>query len=65
MDSNKLTMRALRTNAGVSSTEAAEALKVSRNTLLKWERGETYPNALQLFQMAALYKCTVDSFLIQ
>lgn len=61
----KFTMRALRTNAGLTAEQAAKALGVSRVTLWKWETNRSYPNTKQLAQMASLYGVPIDSFRIQ
>ena len=35
----RIGIRAARVNAGLTQEEAAKRLKISRNTLLDWERG--------------------------
>lgn len=61
----KMTMRALRVNAGLTQGQVSAELGVSLKTLVNWEQGKTYPNVLQLAKMAALYKCSLDDFLIE
>ena len=43
-------------------TQAALAatMKVSPQAVGKWERGEGYPNASQLPELAAALHCTID-----
>ena len=60
----KMTMKALRINAGLTQREAAKAINVTTGTLCRWERGRTAPPIDKVIQLAALYRCTVDEFLM-
>ena len=40
-----ITLKAARINAGLTQTEAAKVLDISKDTLSKWERGITFPSA--------------------
>lgn len=53
---SKLTLRAIRVNQGLSLEEASIKLGVSKDTLSNWERGITYPNALQIERIIEVYK---------
>lgn len=59
---DKLSMKALRINAGLNQKDVAKALKVTPATICRWERGETSPTFEKLTQLAALYKCDVGDF---
>ena len=39
----KISMRAARINAGKTQEEVATALKVSKKTIISWEKGKTSP----------------------
>lgn len=52
--------RRAREGAQIGAERAAAALGVSVTTLLKWERGETQPNARHLRDMARLYRASAD-----
>ena len=41
MDNNKLTMKALRVNANLTQQELADAMGVSRASVIAWETGKT------------------------
>ena len=41
----KLTLKAWRTNAGMTQPALAEAIGVSKDTICRWERGDTQPRA--------------------
>ena len=61
----QISLKALRVNAGLTQTDAAKVLGVSRMTLSRWESGETYPRADNILKLAALYKCEPADFLIK
>ena len=35
---------------------------VSRNTYMKWENYESFPDAMQLIMLANLFECSMDAF---
>lgn len=45
---------------GLSQEAAAEALGISRQTISKWENGETLPDIQQARALATLYGVTLD-----
>lgn len=51
----KITLKAARTNAGLSQREAAKILNVSNKTLCNWEKGRTYPKQNKIEEMCQLY----------
>ncbi|PJO39847.1 helix-turn-helix domain-containing protein [Delftia acidovorans] len=56
-DSKKLfgqRLKAARTKVTLSQDDLAEALQVTRQTISKWERGESSPTAQQLAGLAAM-----------
>lgn len=53
-------MGAARRAAGRTQEETAEALGVSRQTISKWETGETLPDIVQCQKLAALYGTDLD-----
>lgn len=50
-----ISLKAARVNAGFTQKEAAKRLKISETTLLKYERGETYPTVPVIKRIEALY----------
>lgn len=52
----KLTLRQLRRLNEISQKKAAELLGVSTDSIVRWERGETHPNALQIAEICRVYK---------
>ena len=49
----------LRYKAGFSQEKLAEKLSVSRQTISKWENGETYPSTEHIFMLAEALGCSL------
>lgn len=58
-----MTLKAARVNAGFKQKETAQRLNVSRETIGKWERGETMPNVKQAEKMCDIYHCSIDEII--
>lgn len=56
----KMTLAALRVNAGHTQKEAASKLGVSNKTLGSWENGDSFPNAQQIEKICELYGVPYD-----
>ncbi len=50
----------LRKEKGLSQEQLAEKLDVSRQSVYKWESGQSYPELEKLQQMSQLFNCTID-----
>ena len=59
----KITLSAARVNAGYSQKKAAELLGISNSTLCSWEKGESYPNAIQIKAICELYNVAYDNLI--
>lgn len=57
------TIRARRTEAGLTQAELAERLNVSAQSVSHWERGETLPDIATLPDLACILNCPVDVLL--
>ena len=55
MEDVKMTLRALRVNAGLTQEEAAKRLGISEETLANWERGRTFPDVRGVQRIESLY----------
>lgn len=53
----------LRKRRNLSQEKLAEELKVSRQAVAKWEKGETYPDIKNLVQLSNLFNITLDRLL--
>ena len=52
-----------RKQSGLSQEAVAEKLGVSRQTISKWETGETLPDIRQSKRLALLYHMTLDELI--
>lgn len=52
-----------RKKCGFSQEEVAEKLGVSRQTISKWETGETLPDIRQAKRLSGLYRLTLDELI--
>ena len=59
----KQTIRSIRTERGISQETLAELLEVSRQTISKWEIGDTIPDIRQAKRLAGLYRLTLDELI--
>lgn len=57
---SKISLKAARVNANLSQKAAAKALGVSNQTLCKWEKGKTFPDAQQVDALCKLYGVSYD-----
>jgi len=56
-------IRRLRTQAGLSQEELAQALHISPQSVSKWERGEGYPDITALPGLARFFRVTLDELM--
>ncbi|GKV66734.1 MULTISPECIES: helix-turn-helix transcriptional regulator [unclassified Sporosarcina] len=60
----KLSLEALRVNAGMTQQDVADRLGVSRSTVIKWEGGIVEPKELVIYALAKLYEVEIDTIRI-
>lgn len=51
----RITLKAARTNAGLTQEQAAEKIGVSQVSILKWEKGLVYPRMAHFFKACNVY----------
>ena len=56
-------IRNARNEAGYTQEHAAEALKVSRQTISNWENEKSYPDIVSVIRMSDLYNVSLDHLL--
>ena len=54
-------LKKLRKSAGISQEELAEKVKVSRQSVSKWETGEAYPEMNNILQLCKIFGCNINS----
>lgn len=56
-------LKEARMAAGLTQEQAAENLKVSRQTMSNWENNRSYPDILNVLAMSDLYHASLDRLL--
>lgn len=56
----KLSLEALRVNAGMTQQDVADRLGVTRHTVMSWEKGEVHPKGLVIYALSKLYNVEID-----
>ena len=59
----KVSLKAARINAELTRPQAAKALGVSLGTVLNWEIGKTYPDALWIKELQRVYGVSYDDLI--
>lgn len=64
---DKLTLKAIRVNLGLSLDEASTRIGVSKDTLSNYERGYTYPDVPIIKRIEDVYNISYDkiNFLVE
>lgn len=57
----RISLEAARVNAKMNQAQAAQALGVSVATIVKWEKGITFPSVDKAFELSSLYSIPVDN----
>ena len=61
MEKLKITLAAARVNARLTQTDVAKRMKVSKQTIVNWERGKITPKQEQLFMLSDIYKIPMEN----
>ena len=56
----KITLKAARVNAELTLEQASKLLNVSKNTLIKWEKGLSFPTWDKVQMIGEIYRFPVD-----
>lgn len=57
---NKVSLKTARILRGLTTSEAAERLGVTRQTLTSWEKGQTLPNVFHINRVEKVYGLKFD-----
>lgn len=60
VSSFQISLTAARVNAEMTQQDVAKALKVSKQTIVNWEKGKTEPKMQQSRALSNLYKIPLD-----
>lgn len=58
----RISIKAARVNAGLTQREVAKTLGVSRETIINWEKGKTFPKSNQKKKLSELFNLSEDLF---
>lgn len=64
MDHLQISLAAARVNANMTQEDVAKEMKISKQTLLNWEKGKVIPKPAQLEMMCRLYSISVDNIFL-
>lgn len=53
-------LQLLRTNMRLSQEELADKLDISRQSITKWENGQSFPDIQNLIQLSEIFKVSID-----
>lgn len=56
----QISLAAARVNAGLTQEEVARAMKVGKQTIVSWEKGNSEPKMSQSRQLSELYHMPLD-----
>ncbi len=59
----QMSLKAARINAGLTQKTAAERLKVSEDTVSNWERGKSFPDAMNIKSIEDVYNVRYDQLI--
>ncbi|MCB6500243.1 helix-turn-helix transcriptional regulator [Colidextribacter sp. 210702-DFI.3.9] len=59
----QITLRAARANVAMTQREVAKQLGVTVDTVGNWERGKSFPDALQIRQIENIYHVKYDDII--
>ena len=59
----QITLKAARMNASLTQRIAAKKLGVAEKTLGNWEKGESFPNAMQIRKIENVYGIKYDDLI--
>lgn len=59
----KMTLKALRVNSGLSQEIAAKNIGVSPSTLSSWENAKSFPNAIEIGKIEELYRTSYNDII--
>lgn len=60
MENIRISLAAARVNAGLTLEQASKMLKVSKNTLIKWEKGLSCPAWDKVMMIGEIYRFPID-----
>lgn len=60
----QISLAAARVNAGLTQDDVAKEMKISKNTLVNWEKGKIIPSFASLQMLSTLYNMPTDNIFL-
>lgn len=64
MGTFQISLAAARVNAGLTQEAVAKKMKISKNTLVNWEKGKIAPSFASLQALSHIYKIPTDNIFL-
>lgn len=64
MDTFKISLAAARVNAGLTQSDVAKIMEISKQTIVNWEKGKVVPKPAQLRMLLDIYKISKDNIFL-
>ena len=60
----QIKLSAARVNAGLTQNDVAKHMKVGKQTIVNWEKGNTEPKISQIRELSNLYNIPIDNIFL-
>lgn len=64
MEKIQISLAAARVNAGLTQEEVAKKMRISKNTVVNWEKGISEPTITQGRELSELYNMPLDNIFL-
>lgn len=64
MDKFQISLAAARVNAGLTQLDVAQKMRVSKQTIVNWEKGKAEPKISQVNELCMLYNIHLDNIFL-
>ena len=64
MEPLQISLAAARVNANLTQVDVSKALKVSKSTVINWEKGKVIPSLIVLNALSNLYGISIDNIIL-
>lgn len=64
MEKLRITLAAARVNAGLTQSDVAKQMEISKQTIVNWENGKVIPKPAQLFMLSTIYNIPIENIFL-
>ena len=65
MEKLQISLAAARVNAGMTQEEVAEKMRISKQTIVNWEKGRVIPSFATVQALSSLYGIPMDNIFLK